>query len=349
MQVNTLHSGNVQLINADCLEYLKTIPDNSIDLILTDPPYFKVKTDKWDNQWDNVEHFLAWLDEILVEFWRVLKPAGSLYLFCSSKLASDTEILIRSRFEILAHVVWAKPSGPWRRMHKPDLRTFFPSTERIIFAGHYNAEGYAKGSSGYATKCADLKRQVFKPLMDYFIDARKALNISAKEINKATGTQMCSHWFSESQWALPNEKQYKKLQKLFQKKADTLSKPHHELVSEFEVLKQNYSHLVKSYDELKAQYQSLRRPFAVTSDVPYTDVWQFAPVQTYPGKHPCEKPLPLLEHAIQSSSRPGDVVLDCFMGSGSAGKACINLKRRFIGVELEEERFKQTLKEIQSI
>lgn len=43
----------------------------------------------------------------------------------------------------------------------------------------------------------------------------------------------------------------------------------------------------------------------------------FKPVQWYQGKHPCEKPLDLIRHIIEASSRPGDVVLDTFVGSGS--------------------------------
>lgn len=343
MHKHTLHDGRATLINADCLPYLKTLADNSVDLILTDPPYFQVKRNAWDNQWPDVQSFLAWLDEVLEEFWRVLKPSGSLYLFCGSKLASDTEILIRNRFEVFNHIIWAKPSGPWRRMHKPNLRMFFPATERIIFAGHYNAEGYAKGSSGYTTQCSQLKKQVFKPLIDYFINARKQLGITAKEINKATGTQMCSHWFSENQWALPNEEQYLKLQRLFDKKRGELVRSHDELLDEYNNLNSQYQTLVREYDSLKTEYEHLRRPFNVTSDVPYTDVWQFAPVQYYPGKHPCEKPRALLEHVLLSSSRENDVVLDAFMGSGSTGKACLALNRRFIGIEMEEEMFDLTL------
>ncbi|NAW61076.1 site-specific DNA-methyltransferase [Vibrio sp. V31_P5A7T61] len=343
MHKHTLHDGRATLINADCLPYLKTLADNSVDLILTDPPYFQVKRNAWDNQWPDVQSFLAWLDEVLEELWRVLKPSGSLYLFCGSKLASDTEILIRNRFEVFNHIIWAKPSGPWRRMHKPNLRMFFPATERIIFAGHYNAEGYAKGCSGYTTQCSQLKKQVFKPLIDYFINARKQLGITAKEINKATGTQMCSHWFSENQWALPNEEQYLKLQRLFDKKRGELVRSHDELLDEYNNLNSQYQTLVRKYDSLKTEYEHLRRPFNVTSDVPYTDVWQFAPVQYYPGKHPCEKPRALLEHVLLSSSRENDVVLDAFMGSGSTGKACLALNRRFIGIEMEEETFDLTL------
>lgn len=342
MHEHILHNGQLRLINTDCLNYLKTLPENSIDLILTDPPYFQVKKNAWDNQWPDAETFLAWLDEVLLEFWRILKPAGSLYLFCGSKLVADTEILIRSRFDVLNHIIWAKPSGIWKRAHKPSLRSFFPATERIIFASHYGAEGFAKGISGYAKKCRDLKKDVFKPLIDYFKNAKQALNISAKEINEVTGTKMCSHWFSSSQWKLPNEKQYQQLQKLFLARSSELLRSHCDLTNEYATLQTKYQELVREYDDLKQEYNSLRRPFGLTSEVPYTDVWTFPPVQYYPGKHPCEKPAELLEHVINTSSVKGGVVLDAFMGSGSTGKACLKLGREFIGIEMEEDTFKDT-------
>ncbi len=337
-----IKNGQLRLVNADCLDYLRTLPDNYIDLILTDPPYFQVKTNAWDNQWPDVETFLAWLDEVLVEFWRVLKPSGSLYFFCGSKLSAETEVLIKSRFNVLNHIVWAKPSGVWKRSHKPSLRSFFPATERIIFAEHYGAEGFAKGACGYATKCNQLKQEVFKPLIDYFKDARSALGISAKEINEATNTQMCSHWFSESQWKLPTQEQYENLQKLFNKKGGKLFKLHDNLINERLELQKEYEVLKLKYSDLKQQYNDLRRAFSVTSEVPYTDVWTFAPVQYYKGKHPCEKPADLLEHVILTSSKEGQLVLDAFMGSGSTGKACLKLNREFIGIEMEESTFKKT-------
>ncbi|MHA3203268.1 DNA-methyltransferase [Yersinia pseudotuberculosis] len=344
---NTVYFNGLKIVNADSLQYIKTLPDNYIDLIATDPPYFRVKSCKWDNQWKNESAYLAWLDEVLAEFWRVLKPAGSLYMFCGSRLAADTEILVRGRFNVLNHIIWAKPSGPWRRMHKEDLRSYFPATERIIFADHYSGPLMPKGGT-YAAKCSALKQNVFRPLIDYFRLARVSLGVSAKAINEATGRQMSSHWFSESQWQLPNAEQYAALQKLFDQIATekyqqgTLSRPHHDLVEEYQTLNRKYS-------ELSLEYEALRRPFAVTADVPYTDVWTYPPVPYYPGKHPCEKPAEMMEHIIRSSSRPGDVVADFFMGSGTTIRAAIKLGRVGIGVELEEERFNQTIEEIKEL
>lgn len=58
---NTVKINSVDLINADCLHFIQSLPDNSVDLIVTDPPYFKVKSDGWDNQWKGDEDYLRWL------------------------------------------------------------------------------------------------------------------------------------------------------------------------------------------------------------------------------------------------------------------------------------------------
>lgn len=55
--------------------------------------------------------------------------------------------------------------------------------------------------------------------------------------------------------------------------------------------------------------------------------------------HPTVKPLSILENLVVNSSQEGEVVLDCFMGSGSTGVACLNTNRNFIGIELDEGYF----------
>ena len=56
--------------------------------------------------------------------------------------------------------------------------------------------------------------------------------------------------------------------------------------------------------------------------------------------HPTQKPVALLEYLIRTYTNDGETVLDNCMGSGSTGVACVNLKRNFIGMELEEKYFK---------
>lgn len=56
--------------------------------------------------------------------------------------------------------------------------------------------------------------------------------------------------------------------------------------------------------------------------------------------HATEKPVSLMEHYIRNSSKPGDRVLDPFMGSGTTGVACMRLGRRFIGIEKDKRHYK---------
>lgn len=58
------------------------------------------------------------------------------------------------------------------------------------------------------------------------------------------------------------------------------------------------------------------------------------------GSHPTQKPVALLEYLIKTYTNENDIVLDNCMGSGSTGVAAVNLKRSFIGMELDHDYFK---------
>lgn len=63
-------------------------------------------------------------------------------------------------------------------------------------------------------------------------------------------------------------------------------------------------------------------------------------------KHPTIKPVDIIENLIINSSKENDVVLDCFMGSGTTGVACKKLNRNFIGIELSEEYYNIAVRRI---
>ena len=56
-------------------------------------------------------------------------------------------------------------------------------------------------------------------------------------------------------------------------------------------------------------------------------------------KHPTQKPVKVLRKIIQIASNPGDLVFDPFMGVGSTGAAALEMNRRFLGIELQENYF----------
>jgi|SRR5690554_4090587 len=314
----------MQLLHGDCLSILPTLKTNSVDLIVTDPPYYRVKKDAWDNQWKTEADFLAWCDQVLAELQRVLKPSGSLYWFAGPYMAAKLELLISKRFSVLNHIVWVKNAGRHNAARKESLTKYFPQTERIIFA-EQKGQGAKVESTG-----ARKAEHVYQPIVSRLNKKRLAAGLTVKECIDLCGVSTASHYFTTSQFALPSEANYIKLMDAFGAQGN------------YHAVKRSHRQLRTQYNKLKRAYRDARRPFAVTKEVPYTDVWHFDVVQYYPGKHPCEKPQALLEHIVRTSSKPGQVVLDAFMGSGSTGKACRNLDRKFIGIEKCYSLFKNT-------
>lgn len=334
-------TGRSGVILGDCLEVMRGMASNSVDLILTDPPYFKVKADWWDRQWEKPAAFLEWLEQVLSEFQRILKPNGSLYIFASPQMAARVEVAVSERFSVLNHIVWRKESTRHKQAEKEMLRSYFPQTERIIFAEQYGADNRGKGALGYKARSDELRGTVFEPLRAYLADEWARAGLTPRDVNIATSSQMSTHYLTAVQWAMPTPKKYSQLQEYANRNGGAyLQRPYEDIKAEYEVLRERY--------EAERQHlNGLRRPFAVTPQIPHTDVWDFPVVQAYAGKHPCEKPLSLLEHIISVSSRPGAVVFDAFAGSGATGEAAVKLGREFIGCEIQEDWARRAQRRVQ--
>lgn len=306
-----------QIIQGDCLGHMANMPDASIDLILTDPPYFRVKDEPWDNQWDTREGFLAWMGELCEQWQRILKPNGSLYVFASPQMAWHVEGVIRQRFNVLSTIRWNKPafSTKAEMFDKDTMRSVFPASENIIFAEQGNADEIADAIAGFSDAETRLKQRIFG---DYLAAEFDRAKVTRKQIAalfpSATGglTGCVSNWVLGLN--VPTPEQYEAMRVYLNGRNCA-------------------EYLRQEYEYLRQEYEELRRPFNATPDAPYTDVWTFATVGTYPGKHPCEKPAALIEHMIRLSTRPDALVLDCFAGSGVTGEACAKLGRSFIGIE----------------
>jgi site-specific DNA-methyltransferase (adenine-specific) len=299
--------------------------DASADLILVDPPYFRVKDEPWDRQWDTAAGFLAWLDGLAAEWRRILKPNGSLYVFASPQMAARVEVQTAERFNVLNHIVWLKDEdrGKHAAASKEALRGFFPNTERIIFAEQITDE--------YAAADQALYLEVFGPLGKYIQQERERAGLSRKEVaayfpSRTGGITGCvTNW--EEGFNCPTEAAYNKMRDVFNARGgEYLTRAYHDF-------RRERDSLWAVYEDCRKDIHELRRPFNVTRDVPYTDVWRFSPVPQYPGKHPCEKPIALLRHIINTSTPPDGVVLDCFAGSGNTGIAARQLGRDFIGCD----------------
>jgi site-specific DNA-methyltransferase (adenine-specific) len=299
---------NVRLMHGDCIELMRSMPENSGDLILTDPPYFKVKDEPWDNMWAKPDNFLAWLDGVLAQFQRILKPNGSLYLFASPQMAARVEVLIAGRFNVLNSIRWYKASGWHKKTRKEDLGSYLEPWEAVVFAEKFGADPYAP-----MARDVQIAQE---PVRAYLAAEFARAGWGRDDLNRICGTASIAggHFAARSQFQFPEPHHYAALQAAAPSGV-----------------------LTRDYDELRAEYEMLCRSFSVTAETAHTDLWTFDPVRPYPGKHPCEKPAAMLEHIITASSRPGAVVFDAFAGSGSTAVAARNTGRKFIGCEMNSD------------
>lgn len=101
-----------KILHGDCLEIMKTFPDKSFDLILTDPPYGMNYQSSWRTEkYDKIENDVTteWIKPFLQESFRVLKDDTHIYLFCNDYAISD----FRKELEIAGFtpkraMVWVK-------------------------------------------------------------------------------------------------------------------------------------------------------------------------------------------------------------------------------------------------
>ena len=319
----------------DALDVLRSLPDKSVNLIATDPPYFRVKGEAWDNAWKDASAFLAWLGTVADEWRRVLTDNGTVYCFASPQMAARVQVMLANRFTVLNEVVWVKTNGWHMKADAPTLRGYFPQTERIVVAEQVGADGSVLRASGYASACQELHAGVFEPLRQYLVAERDRSGTTNKAIADELGvspTMVQQHYMSHSQWGLPTRAAYEGIQRAMNRHGGDY------LRREYEDLRREYEDLRREYEDLRREYEDLRRPFTVTADVPYTDVWTYPtvpPARKGSRRHPCEKPVDMMRHIIRTSSRPGDLVLDCFLGSGATAIAARDLGRRFIGCDMD--------------
>ena len=149
---------NVTLYHGDSLEILPTL-DVEASALLTDPPYFKVKQDEWDNQWDKSGDFLGWMGEWLDLCKPLVAANGSVWVFASPALTSSVERVVAERFKVLNSIRWVKQAGWHQKAELGAARRFLTPWEGIVFAEQYH--------NVYSDQCKALHKEVFAPLGRY--------------------------------------------------------------------------------------------------------------------------------------------------------------------------------------
>lgn len=328
-----------QVYKMDCLEGMKLIPNDSINLICIDPPYNIGKDKRWD-KWNTVDAYIEFMTEVFKECERVLKPNGSFYWFHNdmNQIRKLMDSLDNTSFIFKQLITWNKID--------PSFKNYGYVQQRLSIDGmrnYYN--GFTEYCLFYTFQKEDWLNEVlhstkgyFMSIKEYLRNERKRGNFTREDVKKicgfenSKGASMVGHYFDDSQWQLPKEEHYLKMQE-----TGYWQKP--------------FSELQDEYKEKRKVYEEQRYPFnvaTVKADLrANSNVWLYPPAKKQ--GHVTPKPVEMIENIIKHSSNKGDTVLDCFMGSGTTALASVNTGRFFIGFEREQEYIDITNKRLEEL
>jgi len=291
----------ISIINSDCLEELVKLPNNSIDCVITDPPYF---IDKLDNKWDSgkvandsnshIKHlpkgmkfsknqvkelydFYLKLSKILMD---KLKPGGYFLSFSAPRLYHSIAMACEiGGFEIRDMINWTYTQSMPKGM----------SVNHIIDKMKISHEEKEKIKTEYSGFKTPMIRSCFEPIC-----------VAMKPIGKLT--------------FIKNELQFKTGLLDFNQKVgiDGDRTPANIITTE-------------EYNEMYDKNFMISKPSKKEKGVINT--------------HITVKPLKLIEHLIRLFSKEDSLVVDPFLGSGTTALACQNTNRRCIGIEKNKEYY----------
>ena len=289
--------------NQDCLEFLSSLDDNTVDLVCTDPPYYRVVNDKWDNQWFTIDEYYEWCEKWINELGRVAKWNCSFWLFgFPEQLCTLLPVINKAGFTFRQQIVVNKGMQAVAGRTSNKLKMYPTATESIFFF-HYEARDHIR---------------------DLLQRERKYLNWKGKDVNahlgkaiSGGGTFACiaSEKKPREHRVYPTREDWNKLKQVM---------------------------YLPEYDDVV---------YTFNIQTGLTDVWD--DINFYDRKvkkfHSTQKPIPLIERIIKTSSNEGHKVLDIFGGSGSTGVVCKMHNREFIGCEIDEEYYNKSLDRIRTV
>jgi DNA modification methylase len=307
------------LMQGDCLDLMAHIPDGSVDLVLTDPPYGTVKNIastaglrhgmKGRTDWDEALDPSA----VFAHCLRVLRPNGALVLFAQEPYSSRLAVAASPQLPFAYRMVWQKNHFANALLAKKapcsfyeDLLVFFKNHTKHDFGG-------------------------FHPLRPYAAEVRAAVAKSAAAVAKELGHGGADHFFrtNSTQFSLCTAETYAQLCDRYRLDAMPGFREYADIAA-----------VDREYRDGLIEDMTAASPkvFNLPAGKKYrSNVLSFS--KDADGHHPTQKPVALLRDLIETYTNAGDAVLDFTMGSGSTGVACAQTGRRFIGIERDPQYF----------
>ena len=327
----------VKLILGDCLDKLKDLEDNSVDSIVTDPPYgLSFMGQKWDYEVPSVN--------IWKECLRVLKPGGHLLSFSGSRTYHRMAVNIEDAgFEIRDQIMWVYGSGfPKSHNLKNDHQgwgtALKPAHEPIVLARKPFKGSVASNVLEHGTGALNIDDCRIPLDGSENMDAKQASSKSTFSANSTDWTT--STYKKEGRWP-----------------ANFIHDGSEEVLEHFPHTKsgkmgpEHNRHTDSSPNGIYGKFD-VNHPLGQT----YGDAGSAARFfyvakankkdREEDNNHPTIKPTELMKYLIRLVTPKNGTILDPFMGSGSTGKAAVLEGFSFTGIELSEEYLKIAEKRI---
>ena len=286
------------------------LPDKSVQLIIADPPYFEVKGD-FDFIWKSFDDYLKDVEKWAIECKRLLADNGTLFWYGHAKNIAYAQVIFDKHFNLINNLVWDK--GSFMGLEESEgLRSFAPCTERILMYG-----SKAQDTTGLK----EVEMEHVAPRNPFALELKKARLKKGVSINQVAEYGKfygnVNHGGAVTNWErgynIPLKEQWK-------------------------TLCENLPIERTEYESLRTEYESLRRPFI--NHFKLQEILRFSNEATKTGAkyaHDTVKPETLTRALILTCSRPNDLVLVPFAGSGTEVAMAIKEGRKAIGFDIEEK------------
>lgn len=292
------------------------LPDKCANLIIADPPYYKVKGD-FDFIWKTFEDYLQDVEKWAVECKRILADNGTILWYGDSKNIAYSQIIFDKYFNLLSNVTCHIYDRQTNKITVDDARSFINTTERVLMYSN------------------EVKGGALLNVRDYVRDeiTKAKGKIVLKEVNEALGTAtngggVASACLSldKAEPTMLTKEMYEKLQKWCN------------------------PYLSKEYKFLKKEYDDLRRPFYLTEQYKM-DVLRVSQEGHITGNydHDTVKPEKLTRIFIKTCSRENDLVVVPFAGSGTECAMSAKENRNFVAYEITKKHVDMSNKRVKKI
>lgn len=182
-----------KLYNQDCIQFMKSLPNNCINLIIADPPYFKIYGE-FDYGWKNTDEYIEWCKIWLTESNRILKNDGSIYMWGKIGYGNGYPLMkiadwIESS-KLFTVINWITQRNTRGRGTK---KGFIDAREEVLFMVKSNEYTWNPSYTSIPSMKKDLgfngkpRQNKFKRCTDVWIDISEASQSSKQRFKDSSG------------------------------------------------------------------------------------------------------------------------------------------------------------------